>query len=45
MRALPYQLGAYDAATTDSLDRYLAARAAYIQYRAEVNARAFQKKK
>jgi phospholipid-binding lipoprotein MlaA len=45
MRSLPNQLEAYDAATKDSLDRYLAARAAYIQYRAEINARAFQSKK
>ena len=40
MRSLPYQLAVYDAATKESVDRYLAARAAYIQYRNEVNSRA-----
>lgn len=45
MRALPYQMATYDAATKDSIDRYLAARTAYIQYRNEVNARALQGKK
>jgi len=35
-RALPVQLDVYDAATKNSLDRYLAARSAYVQYRAEV---------
>lgn len=44
MRSLPYQLAIYDAATGDTLDRYLAARDAYIQYRREVNSRAFQEK-
>jgi len=39
MRALPYQLSIYDAATKDSVDRYLAARGAYIQYRKEINSR------
>jgi phospholipid-binding lipoprotein MlaA len=33
VRALPVQLGQYDAITKDALDRYLAARSAYIQYR------------
>lgn len=36
VRATPAQLEAYDAATKDALDRYLAARTAYIQYREEV---------
>lgn len=40
LRALPVQMDAYDAATKDSLDRYLAARSSYIQYRNEVNAKA-----
>lgn len=39
MRSLPYQLAVYDAATKEALDRYLAARTAYIQYRNEVNSR------
>jgi phospholipid-binding lipoprotein MlaA len=39
MRALPIQLAVYDAATKDSIDRYLAARSAYIQYRKEFNSR------
>lgn len=39
MRVLPVQLEIYDAATKESIDRYLAARAAYIQYRNEVNSR------
>jgi phospholipid-binding lipoprotein MlaA len=36
VRALPDQLGRYDAATQNALDRYLAARSSYIQYRREV---------
>lgn len=39
MRSLPTQLDTYDAATKDTIDRYLAARTAYIQYRNEVNSR------
>ncbi len=35
VRALPSQMGIYDAATKNALDRYLAARTAYIQYRRE----------
>lgn len=36
LRSLPHQLRIYDAATKDTLDPYLAARSAYIQYRNEV---------
>ena len=36
VRTLPDQLGRYDSATKHALDRYLAARSAYIQYRREV---------
>jgi phospholipid-binding lipoprotein MlaA len=36
LRALPEKLGAYDAATKNAVDRYLAARSSYIQYRNEV---------
>ncbi len=36
VRSLPPQMDAYDAATKDSLDRYLAARSAYLQYRKQV---------
>ena len=39
LRALPYQMDQYDAATGDALDRYLAARSAYIQYRHAVSLR------
>ncbi len=39
MRSLPYQLDVYDAATREAIDRYLATRNAYIQYRNEVNSR------
>jgi len=39
VRALPVQLGIYDDATKSALDKYLAARSAYIQYRNGVNAR------
>jgi len=35
VRSLPVQLGAYDTAIKNSLDRYLAARSSYVQYRAE----------
>jgi phospholipid-binding lipoprotein MlaA len=35
LRAMPGQIAAYDTITKDSLDRYLAARSAYIQNRAE----------
>ncbi|HEY8900679.1 MAG TPA: VacJ family lipoprotein [Chthoniobacterales bacterium] len=35
MRAMPGQIALYDTITKDSLDRYLAARSAYIQNRAE----------
>jgi phospholipid-binding lipoprotein MlaA len=33
VRSLPHQMEAYDAATGNALDRYLAVRTAYIQYR------------
>jgi phospholipid-binding lipoprotein MlaA len=33
LRSLPEQLGTYDSVTENALDRYLAARSAYIQYR------------
>jgi phospholipid-binding lipoprotein MlaA len=36
LRSLPEYMDNYDAATEDALDRYLAARSVYIQYRAEV---------
>lgn len=36
LRALPHQIRAYDAATKDTVDPYVAARTAYIQYRDEV---------
>lgn len=36
LRAMPDQLGFYEAATKNALDRYLAARASYIQYRRKV---------
>lgn len=36
LRALPHSLRTYDAATKNALDRYLAARTSYIQYRNEV---------
>ncbi len=36
LRSLPHHLRVYDAATKDTLDPYLAARSAYIQYRNEV---------
>lgn len=39
VRSLPSQMDVYDAATKDSLDRYLAARTAYIQYRAAAEAK------
>jgi phospholipid-binding lipoprotein MlaA len=39
VRSLPVQLGAYDAAIKNSLDRYLAARSSYVQYRAEAAAK------
>jgi ABC-type transporter lipoprotein component MlaA len=35
MRALPDQMDLYDASTKNTLDRYLAARSAYAQYRRE----------
>jgi phospholipid-binding lipoprotein MlaA len=35
LRSLPPQMDAYDAATKDSLDRYIAARTAYAQFREE----------
>jgi phospholipid-binding lipoprotein MlaA len=35
LRAIPEQLDIYDAATKNTLDRYLAARSSYIQYRQE----------
>jgi phospholipid-binding lipoprotein MlaA len=35
LRALPDELGKYDSATKNALDRYLAARSSYIQYRHE----------
>ena len=36
LRSLPHQLRHYDAATENTLDPYLAARSAYIQYRNQV---------
>ena len=39
LRSLPEQFSAYDAATENALDRYLAARSAYIQYRNEAASR------
>lgn len=36
LRLLPGQMDMYDAATKDSIDRYLAARSAYVQYRNKV---------
>jgi phospholipid-binding lipoprotein MlaA len=39
LRALPEQLGTYDSVTENALDRYLAARSAYIQYRNQAAAR------
>ncbi len=36
LRAFPGQIALYDTITKNSLDRYLAARSAYIQYREEV---------
>lgn len=39
LRALPSQMNLYDSITKDSLDRYLAARSAYIQNRREINSR------
>ena len=36
VRSLPHELRIYDAATENTLDPYLAARSAYIQYRNEV---------
>ncbi len=44
MRSLPVQMDIYDAATRASIDRYLAARSTYMQYRNEVNARARSRK-
>lgn len=40
LRSAPGQLAIYDAATEDAIDRYLAARTAYLQYRKEISARA-----
>lgn len=39
MRSLPNQLAQYDAATENSVDAYLSARSAYIQYRAGIEAK------
>jgi phospholipid-binding lipoprotein MlaA len=39
LRGLPEQLSAYDTATEHALDRYLAARSAFIQYRREAASR------
>lgn len=36
LRALPHQINTYDSVTKNALDRYLAARSSYIQYRNEV---------
>jgi phospholipid-binding lipoprotein MlaA len=36
LRSLPHQIRVYDAATKDTVDPYVAARTAYIQYRDEV---------
>ncbi len=36
LRALPVQLGVYDSVTKNALDRYLAARSAYIQNRNQI---------
>jgi phospholipid-binding lipoprotein MlaA len=35
LRALPSQLGAYDAAKNDAIDPYIAVRSAYVQFREE----------
>jgi len=35
LRALPGQLGKYDAATSEAVDPYISVRSAYMQYRAE----------
>lgn len=42
LRSTPDQIDKYDAAIKNALDRYLAARSAYVQYRAEVKLKAFQ---
>ncbi len=42
LRSLPDQMNQYDAATQNSLDRYLAARSAYMQYREERKAAALR---
>jgi phospholipid-binding lipoprotein MlaA len=39
LRSLPEQLGTYDSITENALDRYLAVRSAYIQYRREAASR------
>jgi ABC-type transporter lipoprotein component MlaA len=39
LRAMPEQLGTYDSVTENALDRYLAARSAFIQYRKQAAAR------
>lgn len=39
LRALPEQLGTYDSVTENALDRYLAARSAYIQFRNQAASR------
>lgn len=39
LRSLPEALGTYDSVTENALDRYLAARSAYIQYRKEAASR------
>jgi len=39
LRAVPEQLGTYDSVTENALDRYLAARSAFIQYRKQAASR------
>lgn len=39
MRSLPVQLDVYEVATKEAVDRYLAARDAYIEHRNEINSR------
>jgi len=39
LRSLPEQLGTYDSVTENALDRYLAARSAFIQYRKQAASR------
>lgn len=41
MRSVPPQMAVYDAAIEDSIDPYLALRTGYLQYREEINSRAY----